>query len=270
MDTAPYSSAAVFIASSDNTRDVFIRVFPSLLRHWPECRYPIYAGFNQPVPTGGGFTPVYAPASGWRDELAAQLEQVRADHVLMLLDDFLFLGSVDAARIAELIEIAARQDLPYLRLIPVRRALLPRFALRWLRRGEAALEPVPESDPYYTSLQAVIWRRSYLLECLRLEKNIWKFEELRPPGGVHYAVSRHPPIPYRHVVEKGRWLPDARWLLRRAGMRDDLGSRLRWPWRYHLRRCAGLLWFEAFGYSLMRIRRMRAALRGRLATLSRS
>lgn len=269
MDTAHDSSAAVFVASSDNTRDVFIRVFPSVLRHWPGCRYPIYAGFNRPFAAGHGFTPVYAPTSGWRDELAAQLEQVRADHVLMLLDDFLFLRDVDADRVTELMELAGRRDLPYLRLIPVRRAFLARFA-RWLCRAEAKLEPVPESDPYYSALQAVIWRRTYLLECLRLEKNIWKFEELHPPAGEHYAVSSHAPISYRHVVEKGRWLPDAGWLLRRAGLEDELGNRLRWPWSYHARRCAGLLWFEIFGYSLMRLRRVRASLRGRLGTLGRS
>src|SRR5215469_16447406 len=128
---AVYDKVAVFIASSDNTRDVFARVFPSLVTHWRSCPYRIFAGFNTPHVGPDGFTPVYAPVSGWRNELAAQIETLPAEYVLLLL-------TVDTDRVVALIGKAVSEGLAYLRLIPLRRALVPRvvMACRGTRRRE--------------------------------------------------------------------------------------------------------------------------------------
>jgi hypothetical protein len=254
-----YDKVAVFIASSDNTRDVFARVFPSLIRHWRGCPYRIYAGFNTPQVGPDGFTPVYAPVSGWRNELAAQIETLPAEYVLLLLDDFLILQTVDTDRVVALIGMAVSEGLAYLRLIPLRRALVPRVVVACRGPRTREIEAIPETDPYHSSLQAVLWRRTHLLECLREEENIWRFETIRPYDAVHYSICGPAPIRYRHLVEKGRWLPDARRLLRQAGLRDDLGTRGRWPWTYQLRGWVARVRFELLGYSMMRSRRALAA-----------
>lgn len=250
---AQSSGVVVFIASSDNTRDVFDRVYPAFRKHWPDCGYPVYVGCNTPPASREGFEPLYAHPSGWRTELMAQLEQISARHVILFLDDFLVLRKVADVRVRAIVQQAVDADLDYLRLIPLRRAIVPRL-MSALHGRRDSFELIPPSDPYYSALQIVLWKRSHLLNCLRLEANIWRFEGLMPPNSAHYVIRTAPPIPYRHIVEKGRWMADASALLQRAGVPAELGSRARWPWTAQLSRWMDLARFEVFGYSIMRTR----------------
>ena len=69
--------------------------------------------------------------------------------------------------------------------------------------------------------------------------SIWDFEHQRVDGARHFAIANRPPIRYQHLVEKGRWQPYAKRLLRNAGLSDDLGSRPVWPaWAY------GRVWLD--------------------------
>lgn len=257
MSSYDRARIALFVASSDNTRDVFERVFPSLQRYWPDCPYSIYAGFNRVYESPQGFRPIYAPVSDWGIELAVQLRQLAADYVILFLDDFLLSSEVDSARVEKLISVALCRDYVYLRLTPVRRPLLPR--LLQLARKDGAIEAVPANDPYYSSLQVALWKKAHLLQCLEQTRNIWNFERARPRGAVHFASRTDRPIRYRHIVEKGRWLPDARRRLREAGTASDLGRRAVWPLSYQIRRWVGLACFELVGYSVMRFKEMRVS-----------
>lgn len=245
--------ASVFVASSDNTRDVFDRVFAAFRRWWPECPYNIYAGFNLPYTDAQGFTPVYAPVSGWAGELSLQLQQIKADYVILFLDDFLLLKKVATDRLCWLVDRAVSLDLSYLRLSPVRRAALPRLIHRCSTQQDA-FETVPKRDPYYSSLQVALWKRSHLLDCLKGGVGIWDFEHLRPSAVDHHAIVGESPFTYRHVVEKGRWLPDAAKLLNVAKVRNELGVRPQWPRTYGMWRSLGLARFEILGYTGMRLR----------------
>lgn len=253
---------AVFIASSDNTRDVFERVFPAFRGQWPDCPYHVYAGFNQVFVNLKGFTPVYAPVSGWGPELRTQIEQVPAKHILLFLDDFVLLERVDTRRVQDLVDTALSGDLAYLGFKQLRRAALPRLVHRWLWRS-AKVEAVPKRHPYYSSLQVALWKKEHLLRCLERETNIWKFERVRPKEAKHYVVCGTGPVQYRHVVEKGRWLPIAQRALRQAGVSVDLGRRETWPREYQMRHIAGILRFEMIGYSGMRLREALAGCRRR-------
>jgi hypothetical protein len=63
---------------------------------------------------------------------------------------------------------------------------------------------------------------------LQQRQSIWEFEHQSPQESMHYAIKDRPPIIYRHLVERGRWLPDARSLLERAGLATELGNRPVW------------------------------------------
>lgn len=256
-------SVAIFIASSDNTRDVFERVFPTIRRQWPDCPYPIYAGFNRPFLGARGFTPIYAPVTGWGSELRAQIAQVPAERILLFLDDFVLLERVDTDRVKSLVEKALSFDLAYLSFRQLRRAALPRF-LRKCTRWGVAIEPVPERYPYYSSLQVALWKKGHLLRCLEREGNIWNFERLRPEEGVHHVICGDGPMRYRHIVEKGRWLPVALKALSNAGVDADLGERPMWKAKYQMRHMLRLVRFEIIGYSAMRARETLSAFRSRV------
>src|SRR5262249_53950934 len=81
---------------------------------------------------------------------------------------------------------------------------------------------------FYSALQIALWRKTHLLKMLHTPLSIWDFEHEYRPGSVHAAIGRDPPFLYRHLVERGCWLPYARSLLQRAGLSTELGARPVW------------------------------------------
>jgi len=235
---------AVFICSSDSRRDVLDRVLPSVLGNWKDCPYPIYVGLNSPPDRWPNITPVLAPPSDWRGELACQLRQLREQRLILLLDDYLIEAPVNQPRMAELLGTFDESRLSYLRLLPLGLSV-------WERIGGLAkpatehVRAISQSRPYFCSLQIALWRREHLLAMLCGSGSIWEFEHQCMDGASHFAIAARPPVRYRHLVEKGRWQPYARRLLRKAGLPDDLGSRPVWPeWAY------GRVWLDELRFFL--------------------
>jgi hypothetical protein len=223
---------AVLICSSDSRRDVLEHVLPSISRFWPDCPYPVYVGVNSPCTLAAEVLPVIAPASEWYQESLVQLRQIDARHLIVVLDDFLFGAPVNQQRLAELVDTARSQRLPYLRLVPLGRSLRERLSRR---RYGPGIERIDIRHPFYSALQIAIWSKDHLLAMLQKRCSIWEFERARIVSATHYAVIDSPPIVYRHVVEKGRWLPDAAALFRSAGVVFRAGDRAVWSrWRYLL------------------------------------
>lgn len=230
---------AVFICGSDSRIDVLERTLPAVRKFWPACRYPIYVGLNscnRPLPVG---SPILAPPSEWRREFAQQLAQIDHDHVLVLLDDFLIQAHVDQERLGRLVDAAVRLKLDYLRLIPLGRSLFAR-AMGW-RPTEIApgIQRIGDEHPFYSALQIAIWRKRHLLSMLERPLSIWEFEHQSIREASHCAIAAGPPIAYSHLVERGRWLPYARSLLRDAGFVPELGARPSWPNSHY-----GQLWLD--------------------------
>ena len=230
----------VVISSSDNTRDVFMQTSPSFERFWPDCSYPIYVGMNTPVSdkVSERFTFVYADVSNWRVELRQQLAQIQERYLILFLDDFVLLEEVDTKALSSIIQYGMKHKIPYLRLVPVSRAWIPRKIYQIFHAiSHCQVERIPLTQPYYSSLQVALWRKDHLMSCLTYEGSIWDFEHQRIPGINHYAVVK-PLIRYVHVVEKGKWQPYARTIINRVsgrfhpGKRQELGlaSYLRWYW----------------------------------------
>jgi len=222
------SRIAVLICSSDSRRDVVDRVLPSVLKFWPDCPYPIYVGLNsldRPLPAG---IPVLALASEWCRECALQLAQIAEDYLIVILDDFLIRAPVRQVRLANLVEDALASNLAYLRLVPLGRSLLARLTGWRSSELKPGIERVRANHPFYSGLQIAIWRRSHLQEMLQNPLSIWEFEHQYREDWVHCAITDNPPITYRHLVERGCWLPYARSLLQRAGLSPELGDRPVW------------------------------------------
>jgi hypothetical protein len=222
-------AVAVFICSSDSRFDILERTLPSVRKFWPGCAYPIYVGLNSRAPTLPVGVPIIAPPSEWRREFSQQLMQVELDYVIVLLDDFLIQASVDQDRLTRLVESAVRLELDYLRLVPLGRSLLARATGRHPLEIAPGLQRIRERHPFYSALQIAIWRKDHLLSMLEQPMSIWEFERQCVREASHCAIKDAPPIVYRHLVEKGRWQPYARALLRRAGFAPELGDRPAWP-----------------------------------------
>lgn len=260
VDNAYKGNVCVFVASSDNTRDVFVHVFQSFARNWPDCPFPRYVGQNTLPFTGTplpGFHALLAPVSGWATELAAQLEQLpdSVEYVLLFLDDFFLLSPVETAKLFRIVTEATARNLEYLRLIPIARSIPDRIFRRFCACTPISTwERISPDAPYYSSLQVALWKRDYLVQLLTADLNIWQFEHLSMPNSAHYAICGCPPIKYTHLVEKARWQRFARRALLREGISFSPGKRrVVSPWG-GLKRRVDILKFGLIGYSWVRLR----------------
>lgn len=250
------SYVCVFVASSDRTRDVLDRVFAHFDRIWPDCPYARFVGLTT-LPASKqvlGFTVIAADSeTGWRQELAEQISKLPAefDRVLLLLDDFLFLRKIDTPYVEACVHEAITQDMPYLRMKPLERSWIVRLA-RSLFAPVTIAEKLSRNEVFYSSVQAVVWKKEHLLWCLERPGSIWDFEHILPPVD-HWAVRRAA-LPYRHIVEKARWMADAPALFRQAGLPFDPGARAVWPWRVGLEWRLGRIKFGLLGYFGMKVK----------------
>lgn len=246
---ASTSSVAILICSSDSRRDVLERVLPSLIKYWPDCPYPIYVGLNTNHSLGQNITTLVARPSEWRQECGEQVAQMSETHLILVLDDFLFQKRVDQNRLCKLLSAATDSNLPYLRLMPLGRSVLDRLAGLVRSRSKVEIRAIRDGRPFYSGLQIAIWNRDHLLALLQSRGSIWDFEHKSKPGVIHYAITGRPPIIYSHLVEKGRWLPHAQSLLRKAGLPADLGTRPIWPTWMNLRLILDKVRLHVIGYS---------------------
>lgn len=223
-------SVCVFVASSDNTMDVFQKVSRSFSIFWPDCHFPKYVGVNTLSKADGvsGFEAVCAPVAGWRAELAVQVGRLPTSitHILLFLDDFLLLEQVNNVEIDRIVEEVRSEGLKYLRFTAVSRAFIPRA----LRAIYGKIKPtrknlIPDSMPYYSSLQVALWQRDHLQTMLALPGNIWEFENQSIRGVPHYALEDVAPIKYVHVVEKGKWKRNTDRLFRAIHLSFSPGNR---------------------------------------------
>jgi hypothetical protein len=247
--THPRSRVGVFVSSSDNRRDVLDRILPSVVKFWPDCPYPLYVGLNshgKPLPVG---TALLAPVSDWRHECSLQLAQIEEEYLIVILDDFLIGAPVDQARLSDLVADSLTLNLPYLRLVPLGRSLAARLTGWRPVEMHPGIEKIRSRRPFYSSLQIAIWRRQHLLTLLQQPLSIWEFEHQCLPEWMHCAIKDRPPIAYRHLVERGRWLPDARSLLHRAGFPTELGERPVWPKSRYARLFLDQIRWTVLGYA---------------------
>jgi hypothetical protein len=250
----------IFISSSDRTCDVFLRTFAHFDRMWPTCPFRKFVGLTTETaaPSLLGFSVVpSAGEAGWPHELADQIRALPGDisFVLLLLDDFLLLEPVDEVKVARTVGEAIRRNLSYVRLKPVDRSLFVAM-LRRARKfiGAPEVHRLSNNEPYFSSLQASLWKRDHLLASLEKAETIWHFEHLALAGVPHWAVAR-PVLHYRHVVERGIWQPYAAALFARVGVAFDPGKR---PVRTSVEMLHHMwqkLKFGLIGFSGMRLKR---------------
>ena len=259
-DRRPQSIAARFcilVNSSDYARDVFEIVYRHGERMWRDCNWPRFVGFTSQHPDIYGFKAVSGRgAKGWREQLIAQLDSLpeQIEYVIRLDEDLLFLSPVDGEKLNAIAREVLRADLVYVSLVPVSRGLLGRV-VEFVRRklSSEPLRLLSFSEPYYSSLNPAIWKRSHLKSLLRRPGNVWEFEHI-VPDAKHYAVWA-PVLDYDALVSKGKWFPRARRQLERQGLSLANSSRPFQTVGARLRAIRQRVTFAALGYSSFRLRK---------------
>lgn len=247
----------VFVTSSDRARDIFEIVFQNAETIWADCDWPRYVGFTSKHPDMYGFTAVAAKSpSNWQGELGDQLDRLpdNIEYVLLTFEDALFMSPVNGAALNAIADLMVHENLSYVSLLPLRRNL-PGLIVEYFRRRLSThpLRPLAFSEPYYSSVAAVIWKRSYLRSLLRKPGSIWDFEHI-VTSERHYAVWK-PVVDQDQIVTRGKWDHQARRQLARQGLSLANTKRGFRTYRSYIRDFREKIVFQAVGFLSFRIRR---------------
>jgi hypothetical protein len=247
----------VFVASSDDRRDIFQIVFQNAETIWRDCDWPRYVGFTSKHPDIYGFKVL--PANGpsdWRGELADQIDALsdQIEYLMLLLEDTLFMAPINASRLNAIANLMVRGDLAYVRLIPVRRNLFG-LLIEYFRRklDKRPLRPLSFSEPYYSSVAVTIWKRSHLKWLLRQPGSIWDLEHIVTKQ-CHYAVWR-PVIDQDQIVIKGKWSLRAPRRLRSQDIKLSNSARGFRTFKSLVRDIREKIVFQTVGFLSFRVRR---------------
>lgn len=229
-------SFAVLVSSCDAYSDLWPPFFKLLFRHWPDVPRPVFLGCERARFDDPRVECLSVPSSDWSSMLAAMLERLSAEYVLLLLEDYLLFAQVDTAAIDELLRYSHGRDAACLRLFPCPGPDL----LRADHNGVGALRP---GSPFRVSLQAALWRRADLLSLLAPGESPWQFETngtVRSSSLTREFLSVRrgwQPLTYFCTgVRRGLWLRDAVTLCAKQGVEIDLDARRRERWSAYLRR----------------------------------
>jgi hypothetical protein len=251
------SKFCVLVAASDRAKDIFDIAFQNAETIWRECDWPRYVGFTSKHPDAFGFKSLAAKTDAdWRGRLRDYLDGLpdAVCYVMLIVEDYLFTSPVKSSELNALADLIVRNDLAYVRLIPVSRNLCGRRIER-LRRlfNRRPLRPLARSEPYYSSLNVAIWKRGYLSSLLCQPGTVWQFEHIVSTKR-HYAVWE-PVLKYQALVGKEKWYRQApRWLAEQ-GLSLGNSKRELQDWRFQLRAIRENIVFQVVGHLSFRLRR---------------
>jgi hypothetical protein len=247
----------VLVTSSDRGRDIFETVFQNAETIWRDCDWPRFVGFTTKQPDLYGFKALAAKGPfEWRQAVVDYLDALpkQIEYVLRIDEDALFMTPVDGDKLNAISDLMVREDLTYVRLVPVARNFAGRV-VEYLRHkfDKRPLRRIPFSEPYYSSVELAIWRRGYLRSLLQQPGTIWEFEHTIS-NERHYAVWE-PLVEQHQIVTRGKWNRSAPRLLARQGLslgnsRREFQSRGSW-----LRKLRESISFQLTGFLSFRLRR---------------
>ena len=230
--SAPSPAVSVLVVSWDGYERVWEPFFRCFFRHWPDCPFPVNLGANSRSYPDPRVRPVlFGEEADYSSNLIRMLEQVRADWVILWVDDFLLAENVDTARILKIVALAEREGAGYVNLTALPHEITPLFTVTDV---EGEIGEIDDGAPYSFALGVTLWRREVILAALRPGESPWQIERdgsLRI-GSLPYrfffvarrSVTR-PPVRVINAIQEGRWTRLATRMLLREGLGAQLAGR---------------------------------------------
>lgn len=206
----------ILIVTSDKTSWA-LRPFAHLMRLYWSQDLPVTVYGNTPpdfkLPFNFHFHSMGAmqPVERWTDGLIFALNQIQEEAVILMMDDYWLNRQVNAQAVESIYRYTlehpevARFDLTTDRLYA---GGMHDYA----RVGPLDVIISDPHSPYHFSLQAAVWRRSWLLQCLKPHETPWQAEingdaRLRDTGALVLG-TRQSPLHYTIAVQRGKFTPD--------------------------------------------------------------
>lgn len=191
---------AVLVVSCDKYSDLWPSFFTLFRRFWPDCPFKVYLLTNNGdfVFPGVSIIKVGNDIS-WSDNIKAGIRQLREKYVLMFLDDFFILKSVNTNAIRLICNEFVRIEGSYLRLNPTVKADM---------KYNQYFGIVSKGTIYRTSTILSLWNKDSLYDLLRSGESAWDFEisgSVRSDAYSGFYATLEDCFSVINGVIKGKW-----------------------------------------------------------------
>jgi hypothetical protein len=204
---------AIVVVSYDGYSDLWDDFFYLLNKFWQDRPFPVYLVNNSKKPKYPNITVINCGEEAqWSTRSRIAIEQLQEKYICLLLEDYFIGSKIDTKLVIESLELMKRESLHYYKLNNFSKVKTK------LYKNTNHLQIISQNLKYGISLQAAIWERDYLLECIGSgDYNAWRFELDRineslntlnePIEGCVYDNRNI--LNIYHGVAKGKFLPPA-------------------------------------------------------------
>jgi hypothetical protein len=217
---------AFVVVSCDKYSDLWEPFFEFFRRYWPDCPYKRYLITNHKVIQVDGVEIIsIGDDRSYADNLRLALGRIDHEWIVMWLDDVFFSGKVETGRLCKMIDHARQMGAGYLKLA----ADMP---MAYESDDGQEIGPLPKGIRYRSAVGMALYHRKTLLSLLTPGASAWDLDRSTLSDRLDapfYAftpkAARSPPIPYVHMLIKGKWFLEALPFMQREGLRALRRSR---------------------------------------------
>lgn len=160
---------AVVVTSCDAFQECWEPFIYSINKYWNDCLWDIYlvTNFNSIENNSVKFIKV-GDDKGWASNLKKAINQIDAEYIIYLHEDFFINREVKSEEIVKHIEYCKKNNIDYLRLFG------PFFDKYEIEGTSYSLSP--KSKPYRICLRTAIWKKESFDKLLIEGYSAWQFE----------------------------------------------------------------------------------------------
>lgn len=218
-----FDDVSILIIGFDGYKDVWDRDIELMNKYWPN-RPKTYLADSELRPDYEGVEVINAgPDSEWSKKVQVALDKIDTKYVILLLEDFFITDKVNNDVLESIMETVENDGIKFYQL------LVQLFNQRWEKgkpyKKNRDIKIIPAEKKYGINLQAAIWEKDFLKECVGAENyNAWLFE-INQLGTKNYNVDK---IEYlidvrnvlniTHAVVQSKYLRAAKRKMKSLGM----------------------------------------------------
>jgi hypothetical protein len=219
---------AFVVVSCDKYKDLWPIFFNCFRQYWPGCRYRVFLITNELRPDIDGVEVINAgPDCDYGSHVQNSVAKIDAEWLILWLEDCIFTGPVDDARLARAIGEAIADRAAYAKLSAD-------YPWSYDTVGDRLLGSTPLNVRYRAAVGMSLYRRDMVFSLFRRGLSAWQLDKSTTYGFseemflcLRQGELSRPLIPYVNAVIKGKWSGSAFRKLKSMGFVNDLAGRKR-------------------------------------------
>lgn len=225
-----FDNVSVLVIGFDGYKDVWNHCFKLMNKYWP-YRPNTYLVTSILKPDYEKVTVIAAgPDSEWSKKAMTALKSITSKYVLLLLEDFFISDNVDNEVFNDTIESIKKYNIKFYQLST---QLFDNFKENGLAyKNNRDIVVIPSNKRYPINLQAAIWERVFLMDCIgEGNYNAWEFEVKHMQisnvntDNTQFLIDNRNILKIIHAVVQSKYLPGALSKLRQRGYEISLNER---------------------------------------------